>query len=291
MVDDRDRGNLADGMGGVDPATMRRILVHEARVHATPGRRLRDLGDSLLLHDPLDPEPFWNRLEAVRWPVDARAFDRRLDETMVLFASLGRRPHIWASPAFDEPADLVGRLLAAGFEDVGPGMLMRLEDAAMPGRLVAGSMPTDPSVELVRWNGLTGSAADAAAQEIVEVLVDAFSVEPDRSGPIRAETVASLGHSWFTHYLVRWRGQPAAAARRATFDGLTYLSSIGTARAAQGRGFAGLVTAAAAHDAVRAGSEHITLGVFAENETAIRLYQRTGFRTLGRSAADLLLVG
>ena len=62
MVDDRDRGNPADGMGGVDPATMRRILVHEARVHATPGRRLRDLGDSLLLHDPLDPEPFWNRL-------------------------------------------------------------------------------------------------------------------------------------------------------------------------------------------------------------------------------------
>jgi ribosomal protein S18 acetylase RimI-like enzyme len=291
MVADLDHGGPRDGMRGVDPATMRRLLLHEARVHATPGRRLRDLGDSLLLTDPLDPEPFWNRLEAVRWPIDPAAFDRRLDEIMVLFASLGRRPHIWASPAFDEPADLVPRLLGAGFEDIGPGLFMRLEDPDVPGRLVAETMPATASVELVRWRGLTGAEADDAAHEIVEVLVDAFAVEPERSGPIRAETVASLGHSWFTHYLVRWRGQPAAAARRATFDGLTYLSSIGTARAAQGRGFGRLVTAAAAQDAVAAGSEHVTLGVFVENESAIRLYERTGFRALGESASDMLLVG
>ena len=41
-------------------------------------------------------------------------------------------------------------------------------------------------------------------------------------------------------------GVPAAVARRATFDGLSYLSSIGTAGWARGRGFGGLVTAAAA---------------------------------------------
>ena len=276
---------------GLDRATLRRILVHEAQVHATPGRRLRDLGDALLLDDPLDPEPFWNRLEAVHWPEDAAAFDRRLDEITVLFASLGRRPHVWASPAFDRPADLVERLLAAGFEDIGPGLVMLLVDRAAPTDLVAAAGRREPGVEVVRWHGLTGDAAEAAAGELVEVLVDAFGVEPERSAQIRGETVASLANPWFTHYLVRWRGSPAAVARRATFDGMTYLSSIGTAPAARGRGFAGLVTAAAARDAIEAGSEHIALGVFAENDQAIRLYRRVGFETVGSPAPDLLLVG
>ena len=47
----------------IDPPTMRRLLLHEARVHAIPGRDLRDLGDAILLHDPVETEPFWNRLE------------------------------------------------------------------------------------------------------------------------------------------------------------------------------------------------------------------------------------
>jgi ribosomal protein S18 acetylase RimI-like enzyme len=281
----------ADDLLGIDRATLRRILVHEARVHATPGRRLRDLGDGVLLHDPLDPEPFWNRLEAVRWPEETAAFDRRLDEITVLFASLGRRPHVWASPAFDRPADLVPRLLAAGFEDIGPGLLMLLVDPAVPRGIVAETVGGEPDVEIVRWHGLTGEAAHEAAAEVVEVLVDAFGVEPERSAQIRTETVASLGNAWFTHYLVRWHGSPAAVARRATFDGLSYLSSIGTAPAARGRGFAGLVTAAATNDAVDAGTEHVTLGVFAENEQAIRLYRRAGFKMVGSPASDLLLVG
>ena len=37
-------------------------------------------GTRLLLHDPVEPEPFWNRLEAIRWPEDPIAFDRRLAE-------------------------------------------------------------------------------------------------------------------------------------------------------------------------------------------------------------------
>ena len=112
----------------IDPATMRWLMLHEARVHAVPGRHLRDLGDSILLHDDTEPEPFWNRLEAVRWPDDATAFDQRLTEILVIFASLGREPHIWASPLHDSPTDLVARLLANGFRDLGSGNLMALAD-------------------------------------------------------------------------------------------------------------------------------------------------------------------
>ena len=114
----------------IDPPTMRRLLLHEARVHAIPNRVLRDLGDSILLHDRVETEPFWNRLEGVHWPAEPDAFDRRLTEILVLFASIGRRPHIWASPAHDAPTDLVARLAANGFRDMGPGCVMAIVDPA-----------------------------------------------------------------------------------------------------------------------------------------------------------------
>jgi len=276
---------------GVDAAAMRRILVHEARVHAVPGRELRDLGDALLVHDPRDRDPFWNRVEAIRWPVEPAAFDRRLDELMVQFATLERRPHVWASPGYDSPDDLVARLVGAGFEDVGAGLVMILVDADAPRSITRDAVAANDDVTIERFARMSGEPAERAAADVVDVLLDAFGVEESRGAAIRAETMASLRHPWFTHYLVRWRGEPAAAARRATFDGLSYVSSVGTAPAARGRGFAGLVTAAAAADAVDAGSDHVSLGVFAENERAIRLYRRVGFEVLGRPAPDLLLIG
>ena len=273
---------------GLDAVTLRRLLLHEARVHASSGRTLRDLGDSILLHDPVDPDPFWNRVAGIRWPAAAAEFDRRLDEVSVLFATLGRRPHIWPSPAFDEPADLVDRLLANGYEDIGAGLFMLVAD----GGARANHAAAPPSgVSLERFGALAGSPAEVAASDIVAVLLDAFGVDPAVGSRIEEETRATLSDSSYTHYLVRFDGEPAAVARRATFDGMSYLSSIGTAVWARGRGLAGLVTAAAATDAVAAGSTVTFLGVFAENARAIRLYERLGFAALGAPVPDLLLVG
>jgi len=286
------RPDAADPMLGIDAEEMRAMLVHEARVHALPGRELRDADDGLLLYDPGDADPFWNRFEAVRWPSDAAEFDRRFDELMVRFATLDRRPHVWASPGHDAPDDLAARFLAAGFEDVGSGMMMLLVDADLAERAILDAARKQAGeVEIERWSNLSGAQADAVAGQIVAVLLDAFGVDEAHSGPIRAETAASLAHPWFSHYVVRWRGTPAAVARRATFDGLTYLSSVGTSPAARGRGFAGLVSAAAALDGARAASRRVSLGVFADNEPAIRLYRRIGFEILGRPAPDLLLLG
>ena len=268
---------------------MRRLLVHEARVHALPDRELRDLGDSILLTDAHDPEPFWNRLEAIRWPDDPDAFDRRLTEILVLFTSLTRQAHIWPAPVHDTPDDLVARLEANGFRDMGMGCLMLLVDAdaaALGPRHGHG-----PSVSLERLTALRGAAARAAVEAIAPVLCDAFEVEGARQAGVEAETAASLANPAFMHYLVRVEGQPAAAARRATFDGASYLSSIGTASWARGRGLGELVTLAATADAVAAGSEWTYLGVFADNEPALRLYRRVGFEIIGDPSPDLLLIG
>jgi ribosomal protein S18 acetylase RimI-like enzyme len=271
----------------IDADTMRRLALHEGMVHAEPGRDLRDLGDAILLHDPVDPEPFWNRVASIRWPADGDAFDRRLTELLVLFASLGRQPHIWPSPEHDAPEDLVARLTANGFRDMGLSTMMAIHGHAAS---TFGEPAAPAGVTIERSNALPPSAAASLAPAIVEVLRDAFDVGPDREAGIRDETVVSLGHRSFTHYLVRLDGQPAAVARRATFDGLSYLSSIGTATWARGRGLGRLVTEAALHDASLARSELIHLGVYADNDAAINLYRALGFERIGSAVPDLLLV-
>jgi ribosomal protein S18 acetylase RimI-like enzyme len=275
-------------MTTIDAATMRRLTLHEARVHAMPGRDVRDLGDTIMLHDPVDPEPFWNRIAAVRWPADPAAFDRRLTEMLVLFASLGRQPHVWPSPLHDTPADLVERLDANGFRDTGEGCVMVLRDPGPATALAA--RPLSPGVTVERLSAIRGPTAERVAGAIVEVLVDAFDVGTDRRLGVTAETITSLARAAFTHYLARWEGQPVAVARRATFDGVSYLSSIGTATSVRGRGFGRLVTAVASSDAMAEGSEWTHLGVFADNRGAIRLYRDLGFERVGEPCPDLLLI-
>jgi ribosomal protein S18 acetylase RimI-like enzyme len=274
----------------IDATTVRRLLRHEAEVHATPGRTLRDLGDALLLVDPDEPDPFWNRVEAIRWPSETDAFDRRLAEVLVVFASYGRQPHVWALPPHDEPQDLVARLAANGFENVGDGLLLVTRDAARAREAVA-RRPLDANLSLERLSGVTDRDAIDAAGSIVDVLIQAFGVEAERGPGIVTEILATLADPRFIHYLVRRDGAPVAVARRATFDGISYLSSIGTTFAARGLGLGRHVTAVAMIDAVDAGSEWIHLGVYADNTPARRLYESLGFEMSGDPAPDLLLIG
>jgi ribosomal protein S18 acetylase RimI-like enzyme len=274
----------------IDAATVRRLLRHEAEVHAIPGRSLRDLGDALLLYDPVESEPFWNRVEAIRWPSDTAAFDRRLAEVAVVFASIARQPHVWTSPPHDEPADLVVRLAANGFEDVGDGLLLVARDVELARSALAERSLGD-DIMLERLTGMNEMSADAAADAIASVLLSAFGVGDDRRAGLVAEIRSSLMDARFTHYLVRRDGIPLSVARRATFDGISYLSSIGTVASARGLGLGRFVTAMAMVDAADAGSEWIHLGVFADNVAARRLYETLGFVMSGEPGPDMVFVG
>jgi ribosomal protein S18 acetylase RimI-like enzyme len=252
------------------------------------GREVRDLGDAVMLYDPSDREPFWNRIAGFDWPEATGAFDRRLAEALALFGGLDRIPHFWPSPGFDTPPDLATRLLANGLEDVGAGMLMILD----PDRVGAAVPIPDgggEQVTLERIHRAVGSDAIDAAEAIAAVVADSFAIEPDRVGAIVEETLVLLGRDEFHASLIRIDGEPAAIARRTTFAGASYLSSIGTRPRFRGLGLGKFVSDVALRDALAAGSHWTYLGVFAENDVARRMYEQLGFVPLGEPGPDLIL--
>lgn len=272
---------------GIDRDTLQFLERHETRVHALPGREVRDLGDALVLHDPIDREPFWNRAAAISWPSEPAAFDRRLAETLSLFAVLDRIPHVWPRPALNEPPDLVARLLANGWQDVGGGYVMLLTDPAPAGAATGEALPAGVSLE--RLGSSRDGEARRDAADVAQVLAEAFAVEPAREATIELETLAMWDRPYTDVYIARVDGEPAAVAKRTTMEGASYLSSVGTRPAFRGRGLGRLVTAAAVADGVASGSRLTYLGVYAENEPALHLYRTLGFEPVGDPVPDLLL--
>jgi GNAT superfamily N-acetyltransferase len=298
-------------VGGVrifDSDLARELVLHEARAQQTPARQLRDLGDGWLFHDPSDAEPFWNRLIAPAWPSDGPGFDRRLDEVVTLFATLGRLPHIRPLAIGSTPADMAARLGAAGFETLGTDRRMVLTrhgdgDAlveALTARVthafggegdvtvrrreaVAGSDNGGGS-ENVSWAERRRWAVDASL-----VLSDAFDVDPDRRVALENDLLACVSRPGCAVLLVSIAGVPAAIARRATTKDGSYLSSIGTRPAFRGRGLGALATALAVRDALAVRSPIVHLAVEADNDEALRLYERLGFSTVGEASPDMLL--
>jgi ribosomal protein S18 acetylase RimI-like enzyme len=299
----------------LDPELARRLVLHEARAQQTPARELRDLGDGWLFHDPNDAEPFWNRVIAPCWPADGAAFDRRLDEVITLFATLGRLPHVRPLPVGGAPSDLAGRLTAAGFETMGADRRMVLTDpAGVPAQLAATEarvaaalggatlhvtrQTVDPGLPATRtpqrgarivaarraWPERRHWAADASL-----VLADAFGVGQARRVALENDVLACVARPGCSMLLLEVDGEPATVARRAsTVDG-SYLSSIGTRPRFRGRGLGALVTLLAAADALDHGRGVVHLAVEVDNEPARRLYQRLGFALVGDPAPDLLL--
>jgi len=264
-----------------ESTTIRALELHEARAHARGTRYAEDLGDAIMLHDPGDPDPFLNRLSGVRLPSDPAAYDRRFTELLALFASLERRPHIWLSPGFHEPADLRDRLLADGFFELGGtyAMAHEADDTA--------SVPLPPGARLERLSTAGDRRTDVVAGA-ARVMMQAFDAEPGTEGPI-AEDIARTGTAAWDACVI-WRGdEPIAAGRRYTTGGMTYLSSIGTRPSWRGQGFGAAVTATLMQDGRRAGGDIVHLAVEWQNARAQRVYRRLGFEILGDRVSALIL--
>ena len=299
----------------LDPELARRLVLHEARAQQTPARELRDLGDGWLFHDPNDAEPFWNRIIAPRWPAEPAAFDRRLDEVITLFATLGRLPHIRPLPVGGVPADLATRLTAAGFETLGADRRMVLWDRALVPELLAatearvaaalGGASLRVTRQAVDSGEPTNRAASRGARIVAArrawperrhwaadaslVLADAFGVGASRRVALENDVLACVSRPGCSMLLLDVDGEPATVARRASTNDGSYLSSIGTRPRFRGRGLGALVTLLAVCDALDAGHDLVHLAVEIDNDAARRLYEGLGFTLVGDPAPDLLL--
>lgn len=292
-------GSAGPPCWGLDEDAFRFLELHETRAHALGGRRIRDLGDAVLLFSPRDREPFFNRLAAVRWPDDRDSFDRRLAEAIALFAGLDRRPHVWTPSAFGRPADLRARLVAHGFSDTDGGYIMVLVHPPAAGRdpVGPGGDPAEPGwtappdVSLERLDGGPEvTLRPGTLREISTVLAASFGVDRDQLASIEAETATAFRSADFHICLARSGGTAVAIAKRYTFDGATYLSSIGTVPGQRGRGLGSLVTDAVIRDALAESPGPVYLGVHAHNDRAIELYLQAGFEIAGGRTGDLLLL-
>ncbi len=267
---------------GIDAAAMRFLEVHESRSHAMGGRTYRDLGDCVLVHSETEAEPFYNRVGAIRWPEDPDAFDRRVAEVITLFATLGRRPNLWAAAGYNTPTDLADRLVGLGFVPQEGGHVMVLvREPAEP--------EADPDVTVERLDG-AAPVAPGRIDEIARLLVEAFGIEAERGAGIADETARAFESPSFHVSLIRVGGEAVAVGKRYTFEGASYLSSIGTRPNAWGRGFGSLLTRSLVRDSLADSCPLVHLGVHARNVRAIDVYRRVGFETIGGLAIDYLLV-
>jgi GNAT superfamily N-acetyltransferase len=270
---------------GVDGSLLRTIEIHETRVHAMgPGRVMLDLGDAVALFDPGDPDPFFNRVAAIRWPEGPGAFEARLDETLQLFQDRERQPYVWLSPGFRRPADIADRLRARGFIDLNGGLIMLQVRRPGPG---SRRLPDGATME--RLGPGSADRAARAAVAAATVIAEAFGVTADRLPALRAEIAVGAEDPRIDVRLVRIDDEPVAVGRRHSFDGLSYLSAIGVRPRWQGRGFGEAVTRALLEGAAETGDDLVYLGVYPGNERARALYARLGFAVLGGQAPDLIL--
>ena len=253
------------------------LLAFEARAHRWPERTVSELAGGLLVHDPADPEPIFNRLVNPSWPgderdVDQRDWDRWLAPILAAFERLERRPHLWLVADADDPR--VVRLAVAGFEVIGTSRYMAL---ATGEPVHAEAERQLPGVQIERVDGRSGRPLRAAG-DLAAVVADAFDLELALHVLVEADIVRMLDVPTIGFVLARLRGEPVAVARRTTDGTATLLAAIGTRRGFRDRGLARLVTATAAVDALAAGSRTIYLGVEDGNEAAQQLYRGLGFR-------------
>ena len=266
--------------------TARVLALHEARIHAGRRRELRDVGHGYLLHDPTDPEPFWNRLVAPDFPTDAQAFDERLTETIVLFGTIARYPHLRPLADGIRPRDLVRRLIAAGFEAMGEDLTMVVRDPETSRRAAHGPLPAGTSIEVIAERPADPSSV---ARELATTLAAAFGVDVPRQRSIELDALATLGRRRIEFVVARVEGIVVSVAKRTSVGGMAYLSSIGTLPAMRGRGLGRLVTASATASALAGGDRVVHLVVESGNHAAIAMYTGLGYEAVGRPVPDLLL--
>lgn len=128
---------------------------------------------------------------------------------------------------------------------------------------------------------------DEALWDRVEASIALFGVDGADAlrqlREIERDVMAPAGKRWFG---VRDDdGTFASLGALLVLEGVGYVDNVATFPASRGRGLASAITARAAHEAGPAGASHVILLAEPEAAHAVRMYERLGFRGVGRLAA------
>jgi ribosomal protein S18 acetylase RimI-like enzyme len=99
---------------------------------------------------------------------------------------------------------------------------------------------------------------------------------------IEEDVLTPAGKRWFG---IRDAGRIVASAALMIFDGVGHLDNVTTFPQARGRGYATAITARIVQEAAAAGVDDVMLFADPDAPATLRLYERLGFREVGRIAA------
>ena len=99
---------------------------------------------------------------------------------------------------------------------------------------------------------------------------------------IEEDVLTPAGKRWFG---VADDGEVVAMGALLVLEGVGYVDNVMTFPEARGRGFATAITACIVHEAREAGAEHVMLFADPDDPAVIRMYERLGFREVGRLAS------
>ena len=115
------------------------------------------------------------------------------------------------------------------------------------------------------------------------IAAHAFGTRPEVFEAAMTEVILSV--PGIRGYVGRVRGEPVSSAVGVTHRGVTGILAVGTLTAHRRRGYAAAVTARAALDGFAAGARWVWLQ---SDPSAVRVYERLGFRTVDTSAIWVL---
>jgi ribosomal protein S18 acetylase RimI-like enzyme len=218
----------------------------------------------------------------------------------------GRFPAIWdtnyaridaAAPelSFEELAGvLLPELRAIGAETFHVVSFQPEETTALLAELSSRGhrLGWDVAMDLAEASSATPDArveeldVDDALWERVQDSMELFGVEgADATAQLRRieqDVLAPGGKRWFG---VRDDGLVVSMAALVLLEGVGYVDNVATFPEARGRGYASAITVRISDEARAAGADHVCLFADPEDAPVVRMYERLGFREVGRLAS------
>lgn len=243
----------------------RNLVEHACHLHRGPTGRSVSGTRELWVADSGFGEDTFNIVAGARFPV--RAADARVAATVAALRATGRPFSWWVGPA-SEPADLSGRLLAAGLPLAGSERAMRVALAGLPRPAPREGL----SVRRVNTPELLASYASVVAA--------------NWSPPSDAVTRFYAGsRAWLLRagspslcFLGEVAGEPVATAEVFLYGGVAGVYNVCTLRTHRRRGHATALTLTALHAARVAG---FRTAVLQASEEGAPVYARLGFEDCG----------